>query len=696
MMKKMKKNIRLICTILLSAGLLSSCEDFFDETSSSKFDNEFVFSTEVGVYKALLNVYTNAAHGHALTDRVTMNMNAVGSDIEIRPDFGNGGGRTAQQHFYPNGTSDFLTADGAQAWVQLYKTINSANEVISGIEEVHPEVLNPQVATNITQMYGEALVLRALMYYELTRNFGDVPLMLSPSRAGMDFYIAATDRWTILDKMIEDVERIVPYMFWASELAEKTERISKGFAYLMIAKLSLNRGGYALMPNKENPEDWGTYARDEANWRKYYEKANNALKEIVVSGKHALVTVDPRETTNNGKNGNMGNPYQYVFQNQMDYVFNSESMWEVSIAREYGGNWGYQYSRVHSGSPGSHAARAYGAIRFTPHYFYSFDPKDMRRDVTISVTGTNGGGEEKILTFGVFGDGTFQGGGYSLNKWDRTKMSNPYNLANNKEGINFVYSRYSEVLLLLAETECVLGNDPDARKYLKEVRSRAFAPGDQNEKVEQYVESLSGENLLEAIKNESMWEFGGENIRKHNLVRWGDMNREIKKAKQLFMTVADEIAEKGYYTYPNGYELADYVYIKDISDEELAAKGIKCGRTYETPDGKEYDPILSPGWRGVGEHAVFKPAGKSILAIKGMFKHLTDAEKAECLSQGYEAYPYGITYVGVNNTGYSDYVKMIWSGYVEGKPCRYLLPIPGNVIIASEYILSNYYGFANH
>lgn len=132
----MKTKISILSILALVIGLLSSCSDFLDTTSKSKFDNEFVFSNDEGAYKALLNVYTNAASGYALTDRVTLNMNGVGSDIEIRPDFGNGGGRTAEQHFYPNGTSEFLSADGGQAWVQMFKTINAANEVITGFEQV--------------------------------------------------------------------------------------------------------------------------------------------------------------------------------------------------------------------------------------------------------------------------------------------------------------------------------------------------------------------------------------------------------------------------------------------------------------------------------------------------------------------------------------------------------------------------------
>lgn len=342
----------------------NSCKDYLQTESPSKIQNDFIFSTEAGTLNAVLAIYTELSNGLFLADRVPMNCDGPGSDIELRPDYGETG-RGELINLFPSGTSSFLTSEGKDEWNQGYKTINVANEVIKGIETVRPEVLTATTPTNFTQMYGEAITMRALCYFELVRNFGDIPLLVAPSTAGMDFKIPAKNRWEILDRLIADLEKFAPLMKWSNELPQKAERMSKGFAYGLLAKIDLLRGGYSLQPNLSDPTDWGTYKRDEANWKTYYKKAKTAL-DALASGPHALIVSDTRAKVNAGLNGVFGNPYQLVFQNQMDKVISSESLWEMAFARDYGGNWGYAFARAHAGpNTPANSTKAYGAIRFT-------------------------------------------------------------------------------------------------------------------------------------------------------------------------------------------------------------------------------------------------------------------------------------------------------------------------------------------
>ena len=681
---------------VLSVITFSSCKEYLTTESPSKFQDDFVYSSEEATFNSLLNVYTELSSGSFLSDRVPMNLNGVGSDIELRPDYGETG-RGELINLFPSGTSSFLASEGTSQWNQGYKTINIANEIIKGIEANRPEVLTATTSSNITQMYGEAKVIRALIYFELVRNFGDIPLLLDPAKAGMEFKVPPTNRWEILDKMITDLEKVAPTMNWASELPQKAERISKGFAYGLIAKIAMLRGGYSLHPNLNDPSDWGTYKRDEENWKTYYKKAKNALIALA-AGPHSLITTDTRAKTNAGLNGNFGNPYQLVFQNQMDYVVSNESLWEMALAVEYGGNWGYAFARAHAGpNTPANSTKAYGAIRLTPIYYYSFDPKDMRRDVTCVVTGTAGGGIELPYNPAGVGDGGLNG--ISINKWDKIRMKSNYT-GLNKAGINFVYMRYADALLLLAECNAALaaagdaaGSVADAKTYLKAVRSRAFAPEDQAVKVDAYINGLSGDKIMEAIQNERMWEFGGECQRKHDLIRWNLYNQKIGEVRKGIRAMADGVRANKSYTFPNGQIIPDYIYLKDIKAANLPT-GMICGLTYGCPVGSENNELLFPGWRGIGNAPTYVP-NVSLLAINGLFGTAkTDAEKTALLASGYRAYPWGAAFLGSGGNGYADYMKW-WSGYVEGKPSRYLCPIPGTVIIASEGTLKNYYGYAN-
>jgi hypothetical protein len=678
--------------------LLTSCQDFLETNSKSKMENDFVFANEQSAFNALLNAYTLVGTGGFLGDRVTMNMNACGSDYELRPDYG-ASGRAATISLYPGGISALATADGRDQWNAGYKAINAANEVIAGLMQINPEVVNATTPTGISQMYGEALALRALAHYELVRNFGDVPVMLEPVGPNTDFYVPATSRWEVLDLMLEDLEKVAPMMMWSSEIPQQTHRMSRGFVYGLIAKIALTRGGYALWPNGEGVNDWGTFKRDDANWRKYYEQANAALRKLVVSGKHKLTTVDPRADVNNGS---FGNPFQYLFQLQTDQKLDNETLWEIPFVRGSGSNWGYAFARVHTGAASTNVSKSYGAVRFTPHYFYSFDSKDMRRDVTCCLTYTAGSGIEMLINIGGVGDGGPNA--ITLNKWDKMRAANPYNSGNSREGISYVYMRYADALLLLAETEAALNSGGgQAKEYLTQVRSRAFSAADQAEKVTDYVSALSGDALLEAIKMERAWELGGECIRKHDLVRWGDFNERIIGAQRNIRALADGIRDQGYYTFPNGQQISKYIYVKDFKQADIT-NGMTIGTTYGTPVGKEEDPLLFPGWRGVGDASKFSVAPVSNLGMKGVFKVLAAAEVAALKADGWQEKTFGDQFLGTfqddNGKSYSQYVVSWWSGYREsdyqaGRSGRYLCPIPEETYKAAKGVLKNYYGFPN-
>lgn len=91
-------------------------------------------------------------------------------------------------------------------------------------------------------------------------------------------------------------------------------------------------------------------------------------------------------------------------------------------------------------------------------------------------------------------------------------------------GINWPILRYADVLLLLAEADNEINNGPTqiAKEMLQRVRERAFIKAsNKDEMVTNYINKLSNYNdFRTAIIKERAWEFGGENIRKFDLIRW--------------------------------------------------------------------------------------------------------------------------------------------------------------------------------
>jgi hypothetical protein len=119
-------------------------------------------------------------------------------------------------------------------------------------------------------------------------------------------------------------------------------------------------------------------------------------------------------------------------------------------------------------------------------------------------------------------------------KYDRARAAKELGSGSSKgTGMNYPVMRYSDVLLMLAEAENEL-NGPTAlaKQALTTVRTRAFANSPTfADDVTNYVASLnSKEDFFNAIVNERAWEFGGEALRKFDLIRWNLYAKKIEEA----------------------------------------------------------------------------------------------------------------------------------------------------------------------
>ena len=154
------------------------------------------------------------------------------------------------------------------------------------------------------------------------------------------------------------------------------------------------------------------------------------------------------------------------------------------------------------------------------YYFYSFDRSDLRRDYALNWASYPNNGTAETIRGDMLNIG--------FNKWNffwttdswKQLLSTATNRLGN--GINWIIMRYPDVLLMYAEARNEL-HGPDqvsdvarisAREALEMVRTRAFGEG--SPQIKQY-----DNDFFEAIVNERAWEFGGESIRKMDLIRWG-------------------------------------------------------------------------------------------------------------------------------------------------------------------------------
>jgi hypothetical protein len=172
-----------------------------------------------------------------------------------------------------------------------------------------------------------------------------------------------------------------------------------------------------------------------------------------------------------------------------------------------------------------------------------------------------------------------------------------YVTSTNDDGVNKMYMRYAEVLLIAAETANELEGPTAAMPYLKEVRRRSFSSADQATKVESYVNGLTSKDaMFNALVEENKYEFTGEMERKQALIRWNLLKANLDKAKQK---MAELSTRTGQYA-----DVPATLYYKYQSDNvSLDIYGLNRGET--TNPGALYS---STAWTWTGTAADAKIA----------------------------------------------------------------------------------------
>lgn len=716
----MKKILNILSACVAGVALFSACntEEFLTTSSPSIVDVDFVFSnsetanaTMYGVYEAWRDVCGNQVFGEGLFYAIDI----AGSDIERHPEaFSNQPGRHWMESLYQNGkfTADYgLTSymkdNSTGAYNKLYSLVGKANAVITAIEskEEFKAMVDSKTPSDLGQLYGEAIVARACAYRELIRYFGDVPYSTKSGVAAGGL----APRDSIYDCVIADLEKVIPLMRPVGEVAKNI--FSKTFAQGFAARLCLEAAGYQTrradlgadfykngkgekitfepLPgsqpnaNAQNAE----YAR-RSDWKSYYQKAKGLYEAVIENpGSAVWHDKDVRATEANGRAYN--NPYQYFFQQMNDLEYADESIYEYAMTQANGNDTrSYSLGRPSNGG-GSHAfpCKAYGQGRINPAYYYGvYDPKDMRRDVSVALTGSDGKGAETLIPFAP--NSKAAGGGLSTNKWDECRMETPYVIKQRTSGINGPYMRLAEIYLGYAETCAVLGEDNTAKTYLKKVRERSFPAGQAN--TDAFIAECG--SVFNAVIEERGFEYAGEGDRRWTLIRTGRLPWAIKRIKDMTADMIAGLKANGSYTFANGNTISNVVYTKLV--DAKSSHGFRL--TAQCTD--ENDPVLFPGWRGQNDDwdAVAEKLGSSKrptagdltnLAIKGVFSAVSEEEAAALIADGYKEAAWGSDLVKYED----EYLKYHFYEYDYVSAPIYLVPFTPNVITTGGF--KNGYGF---
>jgi hypothetical protein len=524
---------------LVFACCLMSCEKFLEAPSQSTLDESLIFSNVTLASSAINGIKvpfgeTNSYRGRFLTH--------YGSNTDIEWLNSTGASARADLSRYVNSAINTDMNTTNNAWAMMYSGIERANICIRGLRAYGA----PAAGNDMGQLLGEALTLRAVYYADLLKAWGDIVARFEPI-SSETIYLPKSSRDVIYKQLLADLEEASNLVVWPGENSRTmtNEGINKAFVKAFRARLCLAAAGYSQYSDgirRSNDPDL-TVA-------KLYPVALQECLDVIGSGKVHL------ESTFEGF-------FRKVCQENI--TAGGESLWEIGFA-DGRGRVAYTYAVKHNTIDqftGQPQGGVYGPV---PNVFYDFDVKDTRRNVTCVpyIWGTAVGGISKqVLNEGA-------GSSPSVNRWDFGKLRYEWMTrlvtSTNDDGLNFVYMRYAEVLLMAAEIQNELGDLNAAQDYLKQIRKRAFVSADWPTKVDAYVDAItSKEQMFDAIVKEQGFEFCGELERKQSLIRWNLLKTKMDEAKIKMANLSNRTGEYSdvpatiYYRYAaNGTSLEFY------------------------------------------------------------------------------------------------------------------------------------------
>ena len=161
------KNSLNIRYILLALGLmlLSSCDDWLDEGSSTQIKADDVYKTESGFQDALIGVYLNLAS----SDLYGKNLSWYFVDILAQPYDVTASDAYNLPYKFKNSYTDLSSKACVDAiWLKAYNTIANINAELRYVEKDN-SVLSP-ISRNLIK--GELLALRAYVHLDILRLYG--------------------------------------------------------------------------------------------------------------------------------------------------------------------------------------------------------------------------------------------------------------------------------------------------------------------------------------------------------------------------------------------------------------------------------------------------------------------------------------------------------------------------------------------
>jgi hypothetical protein len=457
----MKTKYLIIAFIAVFFGIISSCDEFLEENTSALLTPDNYFNNEEEANLALNGIQGQMSGGQNMSD-------FLGTDLGVY-------GRSVASNSMNPGIYNY-DADNtviASAWTNAYEGIKDCNFLLSRIVE---SSLSDEVIGNT---YAQTLFYRAIFYWQLTVQFGDVPYWRDELDMDYVSLLGKTDASEIQEGMIADLE----------------EAISSG--YLSTDKWN---------ENDSRPTIWAARMLKAYYhmWLKQWDEARDELSEVTTNSPHTL-------------SDDYADIYREGNERHDEIVFGKENLSTAAIAYSNG-----SHANAHYNSAGENVStrtvmssldiwQSTGGMTLLKSFADTFDDNDARK------------------LYNVWSSYTYESGTTVSFNWiympklmrSTTPLEDPLMQTAdiNKYSSNTTkLFRFSEAYLCLAEAEFMIDSTSTAASLaaINVVRERV---------------GLDPLTVMthEDIRNERAWELAGEGFtaRKRDLIRWGMLESTV-------------------------------------------------------------------------------------------------------------------------------------------------------------------------
>lgn len=469
----MKNKILYIIASVMLTGF-TSCSDFLDRYPTEELSDGSFWKTKTDAEMAVSDIY-----------RCLPNWDI---DEDINSDNAVHGIKWA------NGNVSKGVYDPAdQGWSEDYGYIRRCNLVLQKLEEMELSQSDKE------PIAGQAYFFRGYIYFELIRQFGDVPYIDQPLKLTDVEDITRTSKDEIYTKIMADFDKAFSYLpeEWP---ATQWGRITKGAAMAMKARAALYFGNWeTAAAAAKSVMDLNKYdLYDKENTGKYQElfwEKTDGCEEIILA-------------------------VQYNAPDKTNYLIG----WECFPTKGWGGLNPTQ-SLVDAFEDSEGAPISKSKIYSEKNPFANRDPRlevnilhdgEEMYGVTIKVAPLKSSGSTGIAQHG---DATATG--YYQQKWLDPSID-PQS-AGWEMGKDWVTIRYAEVLLTYAEAKNEVSPLDDlAFEAVNQIRRRVGMPELQKTDATKPTYCATQDDLRQRIRNEWRVEFaleGGK--RQWDIRRWG-------------------------------------------------------------------------------------------------------------------------------------------------------------------------------